>query len=112
MAKEYVQFGLEWRKTLGRHSKESLEKLFKVEPGLHPTKEKLIAAIRTDLIVTEFNKKHPVGSSVYWRAMAVESSSYRKMTVKSEAFNSHGTSVVFFEEKSGFCSIEPQFLEA
>jgi hypothetical protein len=112
MAKEYIQFGLEWRKTLSRQSKESLEKLFKVDAGLHPTKEKLIDAIRTDLIVTEFNKKHPVGSTVYWRASSHPGTSYLKLTVKSPAFNSHGTPVVFFAEKSGFCSIEPHFLES
>jgi hypothetical protein len=81
MTKEYVKFGIEWRKRLMGMSKESLESLFKVEPNLHPTKERLINAIRTKLIVDDFNEHHPVGSTVYWRSMAVESSEYKKMTV-------------------------------
>lgn len=111
MTKEYVKFGIEWRKRLMGMSKESLEGLFKVEPNLHLTKERLINAIRTKLIVDDFNEHHPVGSTVYWRSMAVESSEYKKMTVQTSAYDHHGMPVCFFKEKSGFCSVEPQFME-
>ena len=111
MAKEYVQFGVEWRKELKKHSISTLEDLFKIEKGVYKNKEQLIDKIRAVLIVKWFNKFHPVGSTVYWRSINSETVPFQKMTVQSEAYETNSSPVCFFKEKSGFCSVEPQFLE-
>lgn len=63
-------------------------------------------AARKELI-DRFNEKFPVGSKVYWRNVGKDSEPYEIVTVKSDAWDQHGMEVVFFEEKSGFCSIGP-----
>jgi hypothetical protein len=55
-----------------------------------------------------FNSMFKVGSKVMWRDSAT--TSYQKVTVKTEAFINYGLAVVFFEEIQSFCSIHPEFV--
>lgn len=111
MEKEYIKYGAEWRRELGKHSKGGLSELFKINVDLYSTKEKMIEAIRARLIIDDFNKKYAVGSTVYWRPVANGTIDFQKMTVAMGAYISNGMPVCFFKERKGFCSIEPQFLE-
>jgi hypothetical protein len=62
-------------------------------------------------LVARFNKLYPVGSKVNLRKMAIKSAPYIECTVKREAFLSHGNEpVAFFNEISGYFSIEPDFI--
>lgn len=66
--------------------------------------------LSSEEIVERFNKSFFSGDSVYWRSSSV--GEYKRYTVKGEAFlDSSETPVVFFEEKSGYCSIEPVFVK-
>jgi hypothetical protein len=62
-------------------------------------------------LVTKFNELYPVGSKVKLRKIAIKSAPYIECTVKREAFLSHGNEpVAFFDEISGYFSIEPDFI--
>lgn len=107
---EYIPFGEEWRKEMRKMSIKMLTSLFDVEKLVGEKKEDLIDKVRIKRIVEVFNKYYPVGSLVQWkpttRSEAIE------VTVKHPAYPHYGQAVAFFEERSGFCSIEPQFLES
>lgn len=63
-------------------------------------------------LVAEFNNQFPVGSTVMHRTMASKSTPFIERKVKGEAFAAHGnTAVAFFEGISGYCSIEPEFVQ-
>lgn len=64
---------------------------------------------RTEKIIAKFNKMFPVGSTVRWRSSV--GSEYQNMTVAHAAYDNHGLAVAFFNEKSGFCSVEPLFVD-
>lgn len=56
----------------------------------------------------KFNSMFKIGDTVRWRSSRY--TIYRDVTVKSEAFMNYATAVVYFEDISGFCSIDPEFL--
>ena len=66
-----------------------------------------------DDLVRIFNEMFPVGSVVLWRSVGKDlaGNEHHSYVVASPAFNSYGNAVVFFQGKSGFCSIEPQFVK-
>lgn len=59
-------------------------------------------------LVEKFNSTFKIGSFVKFKK--TKFSEEKEVTVKSEAFMNHGNAVVFFNEISGFCSIEPIFV--
>lgn len=61
------------------------------------------------LLVETFNSLYPVGEKAPYRSSPV--SEYRELTVRDEAFITNGMAVVFFEEKSGYYSIEKCFVK-
>jgi len=62
-------------------------------------------------MVAKFNRLYPVGDGVYWRSYVSDAAPYKYMTVKTPAFVANGQPVVFFQERSGYCSIEPEFVK-
>jgi hypothetical protein len=61
-------------------------------------------------LVGKFNAKFPVGSTVQFRTS--QDNEYRPVTVARPAYiapNQHA--VTFFEEISGFCSVDPMFVD-
>ncbi len=63
---------------------------------------------RVKNLITGFNALFPVGAKVAWRpATGLDP---QAMTVKQAAYNHHGTPVVWFEERTSFCSIEQDFV--
>jgi hypothetical protein len=105
----YEKYGPDWRKFLMKHSMPNLVELFKPQPDSYKTKDELINHVRATLIVKDFNEKHNVGTVVFWRNSRVQVG--RPMTVQTPAYVNNNIPVVFFQEKNGYCSIEPQFLE-
>lgn len=103
-------FGPSWVKEISKLSKSELKENFGVD-GKGTTKAVQIEIIRANLIVKQFNQNHPVGSAVRWRSTGDDFSPFETVTVESEAFVGRMEPVVFFVEKVGFCSIEPEFLE-
>lgn len=61
-------------------------------------------------LVSIFNQLYPVGATVLWRGWGVEGEPFLAYTVKSPAFVRHGQALVFFNEKSACCSIDPGFV--
>jgi hypothetical protein len=68
-------------------------------------------AVNQEFIVELFNAFYRKGYIVKYRTIADDESSTIKLTVKSEAFIQNGIPVASFEEKEGYCSIEPEYLE-
>jgi len=64
-----------------------------------------------EFFVRMFNGFYRKGYIVKYRTIANDESSLVKLTVKSEAFIHNGIPVASFEEKEGYCSIEPEYLE-
>lgn len=64
-----------------------------------------------DPLIIKFNERFPAGSKVRWRPAAVHGVPYETMTVKYPAYDNYGQPVVFFYERSGCCSIEPDFVD-
>jgi hypothetical protein len=62
-------------------------------------------------LIDAFNEMFPIGSKCLWRSVADGKEKHKELTVRSKAFDSYGQAVVFFEEISGYCSIEPQFVD-
>lgn len=58
--------------------------------------------------LTKFNNQYKIGDTVKYRNSPY--SDYTIVTVRTEAFMSHGNAVVFFFEISGYCSVDPQFI--
>lgn len=65
----------------------------------------------TKRLIEMFNKRFPVGSRVRWRSVGNDSAEYQLVIVRSPAYDMHGQPVVFFEERSGCCSIMEQFVD-
>lgn len=66
--------------------------------------------MKSGTLVERFNKRFPIGAKVQWRSIGKDDVPFEEVTVKSAAFDSHGQAVVFFEERSGYCSIDPRFV--
>lgn len=64
-----------------------------------------------DKLVEIFNSLFPVGSTVRWRSIGKDSVPFQNYTVRGKAINNHGSAVCWFHERSGMCSIEPQFVD-
>ena len=63
-------------------------------------------------LVEKFNKLYPVGSSVKHRTTAIKSIPFKEHTVRAEAFVANcNNAVAFFNEVSGYCSIEGDFVQ-
>ena len=106
---EYQPFSQEWEKDMNKIPKKQLEVMFNISSeGL--SKKQHIKIIRANLIVKKFNEDFSLGSKVGFMSIANDKNTGKIVTVKSEAFMSHGNPVVFFNEISGYCSIEPEFL--
>lgn len=60
-------------------------------------------------LIERFNKRFPIGSMVRWRSY--KDGPLMQMITRTEAFDSNGQPVVFFENKTGFCSIDPMFVD-
>lgn len=105
---EYIPFGDQWRKEMMKHSISSLCNNFKAVKLKGEKKKDIIDKIRLEMIIKSFNYEFPVGSTVLWKS-SVRSEPV-KVTVKREAYPHYGMAVAFFNEVSGFCSIEPQFI--
>lgn len=60
-------------------------------------------------LIETFNQRFPVGSKCRWRSAL--SQPYTEVTIKHAAYDSHGQAVAFFQERSGFCSIDPRFVD-
>jgi len=74
------------------------------------TQEKF-QAIDQEFVVRLFNEFYYEGYKVKYRLVAYDESSLVKLTVKGKAFIHNGIAVASFEEKEGYCSIEPKHLE-
>ena len=73
-------------------------------------KEKALA-FEAQKLVQKFNELYPIGSVVMLRKMALKSAPYIECTVRSAAFVANETDpVAFFNEISGYFSIEPDFV--
>ena len=105
---EYIPFGKEWQEQLQKRSIRFICHMFNVHRLDKERKEQLIKRVRVKMIVNGFNDEFPVGSKVMWRP-SVRAESI-EVTVKSPAYNNYGMPVAFFHERSGFCSVEPQFI--
>jgi hypothetical protein len=63
-------------------------------------------------LVEKFNQLYPVGSKVMLRKVASNSFPYKEYTVRAEAFIANsGQPVAYFNEISGYFSIEPEFVQ-
>lgn len=71
---------------------------------------KQISQAQAALLVKKFNSMFPVGAECYWRSIGKDGVPFDRLTVRSIAYVSNGQPVVFFEGKSGYCSIEPRFV--
>ncbi len=105
----YIPFNDEWKKSMNRMSKKHLEEKFGIS-GTGLKKSDFIDIIRANLIVKQFNKDYEVGDKLLWKPVASFGFTPIEVTLKQEAFLSYGTPVAFFNERNGFCSIEPQHL--
>ena len=66
---------------------------------------------RVKIIIDNFNEKYDIGDTVLWKPVSTHGYTPVEMTVKSPAYSNFGKPVVFFNERSGFCSIEPEHLK-
>ncbi len=105
----YIPFNDEWKKAMNRMSKKHLEEQFGIS-GDGLKKSDFIDIIRANLIVKQFNENYKVGEKLLWKPIASFGFTPIEVTLKQEAFLNHGIPVAFFNERSGFCSIEPQHL--
>lgn len=65
----------------------------------------------SEKLVEKFNEIFPVGSTVMWRSIAIESVEHQPFTVISKATLLNGQPIVCFAEKHGYVSIEPVFVD-
>lgn len=105
---EYAPFGDQWRKGMMKNSIDSLCTNFNVVKLKGEKKKDVVHKIRLKLIINSFNENHPVGAKFLWKP-SVRGEAIT-VTVKKPAYEFYGMAVAFFEERSGFCSIEPQFI--
>lgn len=105
---EFQPFGPDWVKAVRRLSYSFLEEKFGLPKGDCKNKAEYVDQLRSVLIVKAFNRDHPVGSKLMWRPMRGRIAI--SVTVKHEAYLHYGRPVAFFEEVSGFCCVEPEFI--
>lgn len=105
-------FGKKWISDVNKLTIPEIEKLTGVKyiNQAMRTKKEYIAFVRLNLLVEYFNKNYPVGSVILWRSVSVETYPYTEMKVKQPAFLSNNQAVVFLQERPGFVSIEPEFV--
>lgn len=60
-------------------------------------------------IVDAFNALYVIGSPVNWRSAT--NSDYKESITRSNAFVQNGQALVFLEKRSGYVSIDKQFLK-
>lgn len=112
--KNYQPYGTLWIKQMKRLSIDELETFLPRESPLRNQRVKkaqLINQLRSIMIVGKFNRDHPVDSQLQWLPVAKAGIVPIRVTVKSAAYvAASGEPVVFFKERSGYCSIEPRFL--
>jgi hypothetical protein len=109
----YLQFSDEWRKEVNKFPAVMLINLFPNKEtdltGL--SKKQIIDKLRLELIVKQFNEWYPVGCTLYWKPIAKEGIEPIFVTVKHKAYISPSNqAVAFFNERSSYCSIEPEFI--
>ena len=64
---------------------------------------------RIEKLITGFNALYPIGAKLGFRpAVGLDP---QMVTVKTPAYNHYGNPVVWFEEITSFCSIEPCFID-
>jgi hypothetical protein len=109
----YIQFNDDWRKEVSKFSIELLKTLFpdkETDFQKYETKNELIAQLRLQLIVKQFNDTWCVKCQVFWRPFIGAESEI--MTIRQKAFISPSNqAVAFFEERSVYCCIEPDFID-
>lgn len=65
--------------------------------------------MKAEQLVEKFNSKFPNGSKIQWKPSKY--SEPVSVTVKGQAFVTNNTPAVFFHGKSGWCSIDPMFMD-
>lgn len=76
------------------------------------TKKEKAKAYDALILVKKFNELFPVGSKVMLRKIASKKAPLIECTVRTEAFMSNSIEpVTFFNEISGYFSIEPDFIQ-
>ena len=75
--------------------------------GYEPEKAERLSA---EALVKMFNQQYPVGSRVLWRPIGGATVPFEWVTVSVRAILIDGAPVSGFEEREGFYSIEPEFL--
>lgn len=63
---------------------------------------------RVEKLIAGFNALYPVGATLEFRPAVGEDA--QTVTVKHPAYNHQGKPVVWFNERTSFCSIEPDFI--
>jgi hypothetical protein len=59
--------------------------------------------------LNDFNEKYEIGDKLLFRTTIF--SKYKTVTVKRKASIECGSAVAFFEEISGYCSVDPTFIK-
>lgn len=72
-------------------------------------KSNFVQLVLAQHIVDQFNKKYKIGDPVIWSFEAHGDSNM--MFVKTHAFVHHAEPVVFFQNRTGYCSIAPEFID-
>lgn len=115
MVLDYLSFGDEWRKEVSKMPINLIKQLFPVpiSDNSRPRRKKSewIDRLRGQLIVKQFNEQFPVGSTLWWKPVANDETEPILVTVKREAYVAASLEpVCFFHERSGYCSISPEFV--
>jgi len=106
---EYTPYGSDWKKAMNRMNVKQLETAFGLIKGTF-NKSDFIDNIRANLLVKNFNENYNVGDKLLWKPIASFGFTPVEVTVKQKAFLNYGNAVCFFNEISGFCSVEPQYM--
>jgi len=109
----FQPFNDEWRSQVKRFPKKMILTLFigVAEDVSKLNKTQLIERLRAELIVKQFNKWYPVGCTLLWKSISTPNCKPIQVTVKYPAYiAASGQPVAFFKERSGYCSVEPQFI--
>lgn len=62
-------------------------------------------------LIDRFNKRFPVGAPFRWRPVSLADFPYKTLTVRFPAYDSNGQAVVFANERNGYISIDPKFVD-
>lgn len=61
-------------------------------------------------LIDRFNDRYPVGATFEWRSIGKDGIPFERLTVRAAAYDHFGMAVVFSKERSGFISIEKNFV--